>query len=133
MFGGRLSRDPVSNIYRGTATFTALGAGPITASSNIAPDRHPLQRADWESEGDTVFRHACKLGLKGIASKRKAPPYSSGRSPAQQPVRERSRNCHQTPDRLGRQAISLERMHEHRQLGLSQEWRQTGYLSRRSS
>src|SRR5262249_54015492 len=30
---GRLSRDPVSNIYRGTATFTALGAGPITASS----------------------------------------------------------------------------------------------------
>src|SRR5262249_4910548 len=29
---GRLSRDPVSNIYRGTATFTALGAGPITAS-----------------------------------------------------------------------------------------------------
>src|SRR5436190_9619759 len=30
---GRLSRDPVSNIYRGTATFAALGAGPITASS----------------------------------------------------------------------------------------------------
>ena len=30
---GRLSRDPVSKIYRGTATFTALGAGPITASN----------------------------------------------------------------------------------------------------
>ena len=28
-----------------------------------------------------VFRHACKLGLEGIVSKRKGSPYRSGRSP----------------------------------------------------
>jgi ATP-dependent DNA ligase len=30
---------------------------------------------------DGVFRHACKLGLEGIVSKRKGSPYRSGRSP----------------------------------------------------
>jgi bifunctional non-homologous end joining protein LigD len=30
-----------------------------------------------EGAGETVFRHACKLGLEGIVSKR---PYVSGRS-----------------------------------------------------
>jgi ATP-dependent DNA ligase len=29
----------------------------------------------------TVFAHACKMGLEGIASKRKDSPYRSGRSP----------------------------------------------------
>jgi bifunctional non-homologous end joining protein LigD len=33
-----------------------------------------------EGDGDTVFRHACKLGLEGIVSKRKGSPYRSGRS-----------------------------------------------------
>jgi bifunctional non-homologous end joining protein LigD len=32
-------------------------------------------------DGDTVFRHACKLGLEGIVSKRKDSTYRSGRSP----------------------------------------------------
>jgi bifunctional non-homologous end joining protein LigD len=32
-------------------------------------------------DGETVFRHACKLGLEGIVSKRKDSPYRSGRSP----------------------------------------------------
>jgi ATP-dependent DNA ligase len=32
-------------------------------------------------DGETVFRHACKLGLEGIVSKRKGSPYRSGRSP----------------------------------------------------
>ena len=31
--------------------------------------------------GDTVFRHACKLGLEGIVSKRLGSRYRSGRSP----------------------------------------------------
>jgi ATP-dependent DNA ligase len=31
--------------------------------------------------GEVVFRHACKLGLEGIVSKRKGSPYRSGRSP----------------------------------------------------
>jgi ATP-dependent DNA ligase len=32
-----------------------------------------------EGEGETVFRHACKLGLEGIVSKRKDSAYRSGR------------------------------------------------------
>jgi bifunctional non-homologous end joining protein LigD len=48
-----------------------------------------LARADrgiWfndhiEDNGPTVFKHACKLGLEGIVSKRKDSPYRSGRSP----------------------------------------------------
>jgi bifunctional non-homologous end joining protein LigD len=32
-------------------------------------------------DGAVVFRHACKLGLEGIVSKRKGSPYRSGRSP----------------------------------------------------
>ena len=34
-----------------------------------------------ESVGETVFRHACKLGLEGIVRKRKDSTYRSGRSP----------------------------------------------------
>jgi bifunctional non-homologous end joining protein LigD len=37
--------------------------------------------AHTEGDGETVFRHACKLGLEGIVSKRKDSPYRSGRSP----------------------------------------------------
>jgi len=33
-----------------------------------------------EGDGETVFHHACKLGLEGIVSKRKDSPYRSGRS-----------------------------------------------------
>jgi bifunctional non-homologous end joining protein LigD len=34
-----------------------------------------------EEDGPIVFRHACKLGLEGIVSKRKDSTYRSGRSP----------------------------------------------------
>ena len=34
-----------------------------------------------DEPGDVVFRHACRLGLEGIVSKRKASMYRSGRSP----------------------------------------------------
>ena len=34
-----------------------------------------------EADGPTVFAHACKMGLEGIVSKRKASPHRSGRSP----------------------------------------------------
>jgi bifunctional non-homologous end joining protein LigD len=33
-------------------------------------------------DGEKVFRHACKLGLEGIVSKRRDAPYRSGRSKA---------------------------------------------------
>jgi bifunctional non-homologous end joining protein LigD len=47
-----------------------------------------LRRGDWalhfndhiNEAGDTVFRHACKLGFEGIVSKRLGSPYISGRS-----------------------------------------------------
>jgi bifunctional non-homologous end joining protein LigD len=40
-----------------------------------------LQLNEHISEpGDIVFRHACKMGLEGIVSKRKGSPYRSGRS-----------------------------------------------------
>jgi bifunctional non-homologous end joining protein LigD len=32
-------------------------------------------------EGDVAFRHACKMGLEGIISKRLGSRYRSGRSP----------------------------------------------------
>jgi bifunctional non-homologous end joining protein LigD len=32
-------------------------------------------------DGGVAFRHACKMGLEGIVSKRKDSPYRSGRSP----------------------------------------------------
>jgi bifunctional non-homologous end joining protein LigD len=34
-----------------------------------------------EADGKMVFRHACKMGLKGIVSKRRDSRYSSGISP----------------------------------------------------
>jgi bifunctional non-homologous end joining protein LigD len=34
-----------------------------------------------DGDGESVFRHACKLGLEGIVSKRKDSAYRSGRSP----------------------------------------------------
>jgi bifunctional non-homologous end joining protein LigD len=33
-----------------------------------------------DEPGDIMFRHACKLGLEGIVSKRLGSPYRSGRS-----------------------------------------------------
>jgi ATP-dependent DNA ligase len=33
-----------------------------------------------DEPGDVVFRHACKMGLEGIVSKRLGSPYRSGRS-----------------------------------------------------
>jgi ATP-dependent DNA ligase len=33
-----------------------------------------------DADGATVFRHACKLGLEGVVSKRLSPPHRSGPS-----------------------------------------------------
>lgn len=37
--------------------------------------------AHIEGDGDTMVRHACRLGLEGIVSKRKDKPYIAGRGP----------------------------------------------------
>ena len=33
------------------------------------------------TDGETVFQHACRMGLEGIVAKRRDRPYRSGRSP----------------------------------------------------
>jgi len=44
------------------------------------PER-AIERLHPDSDGPTVFAHACKMGLEGIVSKRKDSAYRSGRSP----------------------------------------------------
>jgi ATP-dependent DNA ligase len=56
-------------LQRGSSTFAIRGIQPHVFNEHIGDD------------GDTVFRHACKLGLQGIVSKRKDSTYRSGRSP----------------------------------------------------
>ena len=33
------------------------------------------------TDGETIFQHACAMGLEGIVAKRRDRPYRSGRSP----------------------------------------------------
>jgi bifunctional non-homologous end joining protein LigD len=60
----------------------ALEVRKATLASIVAK-AHPGIRFNehMEGDGETVFRHACKLGLEGIVSKRKDSAYRSGRSP----------------------------------------------------
>jgi len=67
--GDDLRRDPLEN-RKATLVMILAKAG-----AGILFNEH------MEGEGETVFRHACKLGLEGIVSKRKDSPYRSGRSP----------------------------------------------------
>jgi bifunctional non-homologous end joining protein LigD len=50
------------------------GGGEATLTAGIVFNEHT------DDDGATVFRHACKLGLEGIVSKRLAAPYRSGPS-----------------------------------------------------
>jgi bifunctional non-homologous end joining protein LigD len=67
--GGDLRRDALEGRKETLAMILAK------AGSGIRFNEH------MEGDGETVFRHACKLGLEGIVSKRKDSPYRSGRSP----------------------------------------------------
>ena len=66
--GDDLRRDPLES-RRATLEMILAKAG-----SGIRFNEH------MEGDGETVFRHACKLGLEGIVSKRKDSAYRSGRS-----------------------------------------------------
>jgi bifunctional non-homologous end joining protein LigD len=60
----------------------ALAARKATLANIVAKAGHGIWFNDHiEEDGVIVFRHACKLGLEGIVSKRKDSPYRSGRSP----------------------------------------------------
>jgi ATP-dependent DNA ligase len=67
--GDDLRRDPLE-VRKATLASVIAKAGPgLRLNGHI------------EADGPTVFAHACKMGLEGIVSKRKASPYRSGRSP----------------------------------------------------
>jgi ATP-dependent DNA ligase len=67
--GDDLRPDPLEG-RKATLEITLAKAGP-----GIRFNEH------MEGDGETVFRHACKLGLESIVSKRKDSAYRSGRSP----------------------------------------------------
>jgi bifunctional non-homologous end joining protein LigD len=54
-----------------------------TLASVLRKAGHGLQLNEHleHEDGEVVFRHACKMGLEGIVSKRLGSPYRSGRSP----------------------------------------------------
>jgi bifunctional non-homologous end joining protein LigD len=63
-------------------------SAPLTHSfaSGVSSPKPPVKtdgiifNEHTDEDGATVFRHACKLGLEGIVSKRLSKPYQSGRS-----------------------------------------------------
>jgi bifunctional non-homologous end joining protein LigD len=68
--GDDLRREPLE------VRKTTLASVLAKAAPGLRLNQH-IEHAD----GETVFRHACKLGLEGIVSNRKGLPYRSGRSP----------------------------------------------------
>jgi bifunctional non-homologous end joining protein LigD len=68
--GDDLRREPLE-VRKTTLASVLTKAGPgLRLNEHLEHD-----------DGDVVFRHACKMGLEGIVSKRKGSPYRSGRSP----------------------------------------------------
>jgi bifunctional non-homologous end joining protein LigD len=68
--GQDLRREPLE-VRKATLASVLRKAGP-----GVQLNEH-LEHED----GDLVFRHACKMGLEGIVSKRLGSRYRSGRSP----------------------------------------------------
>jgi bifunctional non-homologous end joining protein LigD len=68
--GDDLRRDPLQ-VRKATLTSVVAKAG-----AGIRFNEH----LDFD-DGEAVFRHACKMGLEGIVSKRLGSRYTSGRSP----------------------------------------------------
>ena len=67
--GQDLRREPIEIRKRHLATLLRAARVGLQLNKHIS------------EPGDVVFRHACKMGLEGIVSKRKDSPYRSGRSP----------------------------------------------------
>jgi len=68
--GDDLRQDPLQ-VRKATLTSVVAKAGAgIRFNEHLESD-----------DGEAVFRHACKMGLEGIVSKRKDSSYRSGRSP----------------------------------------------------
>src|SRR5262245_11583342 len=67
--GDDLRREPLEVRKATLASVLAKASRGIRFNDHIKFD-----------DGEIVFRHACKMGLEGIVSKRKDSPYRSGRS-----------------------------------------------------
>jgi bifunctional non-homologous end joining protein LigD len=67
--GDDLRREPLDTRKTTLASLLKRAAPGLRLNAHI------------EADGPTVFAHACKMGLEGIVSKRKASAYRSGRSP----------------------------------------------------
>jgi bifunctional non-homologous end joining protein LigD len=66
--GDDLRREPIERRKTALAKLLRHAKGGLLLNEHI------------EEPGDVLFRHACKLGLEGIVSKRLGSPYRSGRS-----------------------------------------------------
>jgi hypothetical protein len=66
---------PFSDRWGGVLASAPQKKAPRVCRAFKAPFEESIPR------GETVFRHACELGLEGIVSKQKDSPYRSGRSP----------------------------------------------------
>jgi bifunctional non-homologous end joining protein LigD len=67
--GDDLRREPLEVRKATLASVLAKAGSGLRLNEHLEHD-----------DGEVVFRHACKLGLEGIVSKRKDLPYRSGRS-----------------------------------------------------
>jgi bifunctional non-homologous end joining protein LigD len=67
--GQDLRREPLEVRKATLASVVAKAGAGLRLNEHLAHD-----------DGEAVFRHACKLGLEGIVSKRLGSPYRSGRS-----------------------------------------------------
>jgi bifunctional non-homologous end joining protein LigD len=65
-----MRREPIETRKATLADLLRKGMPGVRLNEHI---EHP--------EGDVVFRHACKMGLEGIVSKRLGSHYRSGRTP----------------------------------------------------
>jgi bifunctional non-homologous end joining protein LigD len=68
--GDDLRREPLEVRKATLASVLAKAGSGLRLNEHLEHD-----------DGELVFRHACKLGLEGIVSKRLGSPYRSGRSP----------------------------------------------------
>jgi bifunctional non-homologous end joining protein LigD len=67
--GDDLRRDPLAVRKATLASVLAKAVLGLRLNTHLDHD-----------DGEVVFRHACKMGLEGIVSKRRDSPYRSGRS-----------------------------------------------------
>jgi bifunctional non-homologous end joining protein LigD len=56
-------------------------AARLLPAGFVAPNGGLRLSEHLDGDGAAAFRHACKLGLEGIVSKRRDSAYKSGRSP----------------------------------------------------